>query len=215
MHEKLEESIGTRENNQNKYVFIPDLSSTRPAPPFLQTTIIHAIYPFSNLIGNISFSCNGKRKLIKKSHSRLEEDNVSRVRSELQKEFWWKAMARYFHMTGLKNETDAEFAGGSRKKCQGKESHLLGILPTKKHLAQDQKSGLFHLHYLKTFIIYSLGDLMIFNFPDHYFFCNKPFFLSPSSPALFIYLFIILNVLISHCYVVFNQHLCVVQFRVD
>lgn len=93
--------------------------------------------------------------------------------------------------------------------------YVLCNLTTKKPLAQDQKSGLFHLHYLKTFIIYSLGDLMIFSFPDHYFFCNKPFFLSPSSPALFIYLFFILNVLISHCYVVFNQHLCVVQFRVD
>lgn len=60
------------------------------------------------------------------------EDNVSRVRSELQKEFWWKAMARYFHMTSLKNETDAKFTAGCRKKCWGKENHLLGIFPTER-----------------------------------------------------------------------------------
>lgn len=105
-----------REKNWNKYVFIPDLSSTRPASSFLQTNPMHAVCPFSNPTGYISFSCNGKKK-VKKSHSRLEEDNVSRVRSELQKEFWWKAMARYFHMTSLRNEADAKFAAGCRKKC--------------------------------------------------------------------------------------------------
>lgn len=47
----------------------------------------------------------------------MEEDNVSRVRSELQEGSWRKAVAKYFHMTSLKNETDAEFAAGCRKKC--------------------------------------------------------------------------------------------------
>lgn len=108
--------MGTRENNWNKYVFIPYLSSARPASPSLQINTMHAIYPFINPTDSIGFSCNRKRKLIKKSHTRLEEDNVSTVRSELQEGFWCKAVARYFHMTSLKNETDAEFAAGCRKK---------------------------------------------------------------------------------------------------
>lgn len=37
---------------------------------------------------------------------------MSRVRSEMQKEHWWKTMVRYFHVTGLKNETEAEFGAG-------------------------------------------------------------------------------------------------------
>lgn len=35
MHEELEDSIGTRENNLNKYVFVSELSSARPVSPFL------------------------------------------------------------------------------------------------------------------------------------------------------------------------------------
>lgn len=50
MHEESEDSIGTRENNWNKYVFISELSSARPFLFSRQTLYVQFVHAVTQLV---------------------------------------------------------------------------------------------------------------------------------------------------------------------